>query len=276
MTMTQSSPSFRNPPVVEVAIGLQFEPLGMASVHFGQFSKEVLDANWPFASDAPPVPDQVETFSERRFHWPKLAFRVQSAPFVSRVQFQNVDRDRMIQVQDTRFIYNWIRKNETYPRYAKIREEFDRLFSEFWEFTKRAKLATLQLNQWEVTYVNHVPPDGLWKTPADIPQIFPALVKSPEPYGNTAFESLVAEWRSEIAPQLGRLYINLQVQKIQSSDEPPADVLVATLAARGPVDQNQDWSTGIDRGHTTIVNSFADISSKMAKSTWGDEQDVRS
>jgi len=111
-TMTQSSlPSFSNPPVVEVAIGLQFEPLGIRSVHFGQFSKEVLDATWPLASDAPPIPDQFETFQERKFPWPNMSFRMQAGPIVNRVQFQNTERDRMIQVQDTRSIYNWIWKN---------------------------------------------------------------------------------------------------------------------------------------------------------------------
>jgi len=127
-----------------------------------------------------------------------------------------------------------------------------------------------------VTYVNHIPLGSLWRTPAEIAQIFPALIKSPEPYGGTVFESLAAEWRSEIVPQRGRLFINLQIQKVQSAEEQPVDVLAATLTARGPVDQNQDWSAGIALGHTAIVNSFVDTSSKVAKSTWGDDQNVHS
>jgi uncharacterized protein (TIGR04255 family) len=130
--MTQRSlPTFLNPPVVEVVIGLQFEPLGIGSVHFGQFSKEVLGANWPLATDALPLLEQIETFPERKFQWPKVSFDLQTPPIVNRVQFQNIERDRMIQVQDTKFIYNWIRKNGTYPRYARIREEFDHLLSSF-------------------------------------------------------------------------------------------------------------------------------------------------
>jgi uncharacterized protein (TIGR04255 family) len=265
-------PSFADPPVAEVVLGVQFEPLGMTSGHLGWYWRECLGNDWPTATEAPALPDQVESFGGKRaVHWPVMQFQFQSGPTTNRLQVRNRDQDRMVQIQDTRFIYNWVRRNGVYPRYTVIRQEFDQLFARFRQFTVTAKLAELRLNQWEVTYVNHVPCEPLWEVPADGQKVFPALLKRPEPYGGTKFETLMGEWRSEIPPQRGRLHVHVRYQEVKRPDASPVDVLVAHLTARGPIAEDQDWNADLNLGHETIVIAFRDISSDLARKHWGEE-----
>ncbi len=169
--MEQPLFTFGDPPVAEVALGLQFEPLGMTTGHQGWFWNQYLGSEWPTATDAPPVPEQTESFFTNVV-WPPFAFKFQSRPSV-RLQIQSADGDRMVQVQDTRFIYNWIKKSGIYPRYHTLRPEFDKIFSSFCKFSEQAKLSNLRINQWEVTYINRIPAGPMWSTAHEALQIFP-------------------------------------------------------------------------------------------------------
>ena len=45
--------------------------------------------------------------------------------------------------------------------------KFDALFEKFRTFVREMRLGDLRLNQWEVTYVNHLPKGTVWNSPAD-------------------------------------------------------------------------------------------------------------
>lgn len=256
--------NFSDPPVVEVVLSVQFEPLGMTSGHLGWYWRDCLGENWPNVEDVSPVPDQIERFGEKRvIGWPRMGFKFKAGPTTNRLRISNSDKDRMIQIQDTRFIYNWVKKDGVYPRYKVIREEFDKCFNQFREYTTRAELATFKENQWEMAYVNHIPSGSLWNDSTQGEKVFPALLKHPIPYGGTNFESMIGEWRSEIPPKRGRLHVSLRFEEIKN-----ADVLVAQLTTRGPITIDQDLNTGLALGHETIVKAFIDISSQSAREYW--------
>ena len=256
--------TFEKPPVVEVALGLQFEPLGLGSGHLGWYWRSIAE-NWPVVSDAPPIPEQLESFPENnRGQLPQMGFRLLQGLPAHRLQLRNADGDRMVQVQDTRFIYNWIKKAEVYPRYLTIRHEFESVFTGFRDFLAQAQLAALHLNQWEVVYINHIPVGGLWSSPGDAGNVFPAIVKTPTPYGRTLFETFAGEWRSQIPDKRGRLYVNMQFQESQQ-----VEVLAVVMTARGPIGADQEWKAGFELGHEAIVRTFVDISSTLAKDAWG-------
>ena len=172
--MEQPPISFRDPPVTEVALGLQFAPLGMSTGHQGWFWNQYLGDEWPTATDAPPIPRHTESFSPN-LAWPPIALQFQSRPTV-RLQLQRAEGDRMVQIQDTRFIYNWIKKSGAYPRYHNLRPEFDKAFSSFCEFSERAKLAKPRVNQWEVTYINQIPAGPMWSSGREALQVFPGII----------------------------------------------------------------------------------------------------
>jgi uncharacterized protein (TIGR04255 family) len=263
--MTKELASFERPPVAEVVLGVQFDPLGMTNGHHGWFWKQYLGDDWPKSSDAPQLPDQIESFSPSTIEFPRVRFRIMQSPAMAeRLQIVNVAGDHMVQVQDTRFIFNWVKKERDYPRYGIVRRGFDECFGLFREFASKAKLNALKENQWEVTYVNLIPRGELWSTPADWPKIFPGLLRSTPRYGGTISEDQTCEWRSEIPEKRGRLHLSLQRQLTEASDS-----LCVQLTARGAVNEDTSLSAGLDLGREVIVSSFDDITSEQAHQHWG-------
>ncbi len=269
-------PSFDNPPVIEVVLGVQFEPLGLTNGHLGWYWKQCLGESWPSSTDAARLPEQIEKFVGPQSipQMPQLHFRVTPSPGVDRLQLRHANDDRMVQVQDTMFVYNWIKKEGGYPRYATLRKEFDKALEDFERFVTDAELRKPRCNQWEVTYVNHIPRATLWDTPGDWAKVFPGLMKPIQSYGGTEFEAMNGTWRSRIPPERGRLHIEARHQKANQNNESMIDVLVLLLTARGPINQEQDLDAGLNLGHETIVNTFAEIASKDAREHWGEVQHV--
>src|SRR4051794_36994835 len=111
--MTHSFPELERPPIVELVLGVQFAPLAQfTSGHLGWFWKKYLDEDWDRATDAAPIVDQFETFDEqRRWRVPGVELRLEPASAPPRLQIGNRGRDRLIQVQPTRFHYNWQKKD---------------------------------------------------------------------------------------------------------------------------------------------------------------------
>ena len=73
----------------------------------------------------------------------------------------------MIQIQNSRFAYNWKHhpgSEKAYPGYEVLLPEFEDGLNKFTAFAAEADLGRLDLNQWEVIYVNHIPKGDLWQT----------------------------------------------------------------------------------------------------------------
>ncbi|HEX4145660.1 MAG TPA: TIGR04255 family protein [Pirellulales bacterium] len=263
--MPEHLASFAHPPVIELVLGVQFDPLGLTSGHLGWYWKSTLGDEWPRVADAPRLLDQVEPFGNMMASWPfpnLISFG--RAAEAQRLQISNDSRDRMIQVQDTRFIFNWLKGEGEYPRYPQIKTEFDTHLARFTEFARVASLNPLKPNQWEVNYVNHIPAGELWQAPADWPKVIPGLLVRAGDYGGTRFENMSGEWQSEIPERRGRLRINVAFQH-KAADQ----VLALTLTARGPVSEQEGLTHGLDLGRKTIVTAFDQITSVEAKEHWG-------
>ena len=263
-------PDYSQPPVVETVVGIQFEPLSrFSTAHLGAFWK-ALGAEWPHVSDAPPLEPQFEQFGES-VNWGKLEvqLRVMKTPS-ARLQIRSAAGDRMIQVQNGRFHLNWLgHGGDEYPRYARIRDEFVDRFRQFREFVRREGLGDLQPNQWEVTYVNHMPRGTVWNGPEDWTFFLP-LGQVTRTAAGAPLESFGGEWHFLIPPNAGRLHV--QWRHGRQSGSPELELIVLTLTARGPIQQAEDESqsiAGLDLGRETIVRSFQAFTSTDANRYWG-------
>lgn len=261
-------PEYDRPPVVESILGVQFEPLGsLKSAHLGVYWKS-LGPEWSRVSDAPPLEPQFERFGASAA-WGRLAFqlRLGQTPDV-RLQIRN-DASRMIQVQNGRFHFNWLGGAE-YPRYPRVREEFDAALDHFRRFLAEEGLGEFRANQWEITYVNHIPRGTVWSSPRDW-GFFRPLANTTGAAEGVPLESFGGEWHYEIAPQIGRLHI--QWQHGQRSEPEGEDVVILTLTARGPARPTEEaglsLSDGLDRGRDAIVRSFKALMSDEANRFWG-------
>ncbi len=147
-------PKFDKPPVVETVLGVQFSPLGgLSAAHVGWFWKKHLDADWTRTIEVPRLPDQFERFGDEKAWKTGPGIHFTAGGESMRIQLVRADDERMIQVQNTRFIYNWRKKKGEYPSYDKLRPEFDDHLDSFRRFARgaasgRQSSVTTALNGW--------------------------------------------------------------------------------------------------------------------------------
>jgi uncharacterized protein (TIGR04255 family) len=260
----------QHPPIIELVLGVQFAPLtSFTNGHFGWFWKRYLEDEWVRGTDAIAIADQFETFDERR-RWgmPDLRLLMSVSPPPVRFQLSNASGDRMIQVQPTRFHYNWQKKGQAYPSYRQVRAGFDDYFTRFRHFVAEAGLGKVVPNQWEVTYVDQIPRGPLWQSPRDWHDVLPGLFAPQSAVEGIHLETFGGEWHYEIAPQRGRLHLSIQYGKL---DEEGEQVLRIQTTTRGPIgkEADSDLKAGLDLGHEMSLRAFFDLTSPAAQKCWG-------
>lgn len=174
----------------------------------------------------------------------------------------------MVQVQNGRIHLNWLgHAGGEYPRFANVLPEFQKIYGGIGSFLLGLGLGEVKPNQWEVTYVNHIPKGTVWNTPADVGDLLPKLLAANTGISVGVLERQEAEWHFEIAPQLGRLHISLKHAK-RSSPEPD-EVLVLTLTARGAIrSDSTSIADDLKVGRRAIVEAFSEITSPQAQQYW--------
>lgn len=264
-------PSFDSPPVLETVLGVQFDAVpNLTNAHLGAFWTE-LGSEWPNVQDAPLLEQQVEQFGSSQT-WQHLgaSLRLTQNPS-ARLQIRDKNNERMIQVQNGRLHYNWLgQAGPEYPRYRGVRPEFDKTWTAFREFLSSRSLAEPTPNQWEVTYVNHLPKGTVWAEPSDWFKLFPGLAGPRSSATMLALVGFGGEWHFEIEGQRGRLHVRIWHGKVSIPDE--REILRMELTARGPIDKDREGlslDAGLDLGHEVIVRSFVELTSDEAHKYWG-------
>ncbi len=266
--MSRSGVEFDRPPIVEMVLGVQFSPLGgLTAAHLGWFWKQYLGPEWDSATNATPIPDQFELFVEQQWQLLQpLRILLGDGTDTGRIQLSSDQGERMIQLQPTRFHYNWQKRQGIYPRYENVRKTFDEHFRAFGEFADQAGIGPLEPNQWEVIYVDHISRGEMWQKPDDWHRIVPGLFPPPTRLSLSAFESIGGEWHFEIEPQRGRLHIAASLGHIGDTEE---TALQLNFTARGLVSKQMSLTDGMDLGHDAIIDAFLKLTSPEAQQTWG-------
>ena len=269
----EQGPSFGSPPVIEVQLGLQFDPVpNLTHSHFGLFWSQLGIDAWPFIAELPPLPQQFEKFgSEIQWGNQSFTFNLNLPQYPSgRAQIINAARDRVIQLQNGRFWYSWIgTSGSLYPRYETIQNEAVELFEKFSVFLSSCEFGSPHLNQWEVTYTNHLPRGTVWNDPTDWTRIFNSNAMLPAEFGSNKLEQFNGQWMYVITPSRGRLHVHLQSARDRLGGN---DILQLQLIARGPIGDADEGMvkalSGLSLGHETIVNGFRDLTSASAREFW--------
>jgi uncharacterized protein (TIGR04255 family) len=262
--MPDPLPKFDRPPVVETVLSAQFSRLPkFRTAHAGVFRESHLGKDWDTLEEQPRIDDFFERFGEERKWGPMAGLRLTTSQEAQRTQIVGTDPTRMIQIQDSRFIYNWKSSSiGLYPSYAATKQEFDRLYTRFRDFVATYKLGDLEENQWEVSYVNQIKKGGLWNSPDDWISIFPWLVP---PKGYLPPDGVQTNWDLVIPENRGRLHVTLYYGRT-TMDGPEAILL--NLVARGPVSSGFSIFDGFNIGHEAIVRSFTDMTTPRAHEFW--------
>jgi uncharacterized protein (TIGR04255 family) len=270
MTMT-ATPTFATPPIVELVLGAQFSPLTkLTAGHFGRYWNE-LGADWVGPSDGPVLDDQFELFDRPRWSMPDaIHVRLEPLRLPGRFMVEHQSKDRLIQLQSTRFHLNWRKRDDFYPSYKNLIAEFEATFARFTEFAERSGLGRPALNQWELTYIDSFPREEYWQTPADwsgfLPGLFGSLFPSDEL--GVVLEHRGAEWSYEIKPRRGRLHVAARPGRWGDDKQ---DSLLLQMTARGPVGKGgaETLREGLDLGHEVAVGAFLRLVDNDIQRRWG-------
>lgn len=255
-------PEYEQPPVIETLLSVQFGPLAQFSIlHFGLYWAKIR-ADYPHYEVQPPLGPSVEQFGEEIWKQPGIKFEIVHGPEV-RCWFIDKSGTRLIQVQRDRFIHNWrrVKDEDVYPRYANIKPKFIEEWQGFCRFVDEAELGKPEVNQCEVTYVNHIELGRGWKSYGELNRVIACW--SGVYSGNflSAPESVLVNASFVIPEQKGRLHIAMQ-RAIRTRDA--KEVLQLSLTARGkPASSRlEDILEWFDLGHEWIVRGFTDFTTR--------------
>jgi uncharacterized protein (TIGR04255 family) len=250
---------FRRPPVIETVLGVQFLPLRTLTMpYLGQYWAEVR-SEYPQAQVKPPLPQVIEEFPPA----PVMAnIEVSSEP-EGRFWYISESNTELIQLQRDRFIRNW-RRAETdadYPRYETLRPRFEGDWLRFLSFLEREGLGRPEVNQCEVTYINHIDLGLGWETFKDLSGVLKILAPSRPGDFLPVPEMVLANARYLMPDGKGRLHVAAQPAIPRRGGKP---VVQLTLTARGAPRSSEtgDILAWLDLGHTWIVEGFADITNE--------------
>lgn len=270
-------PDFSNPPVVEVALSVQFEPLvALRTPQIGLLWKE-FRPRFPKTKERPPLNAVIEKFGPPEVHKPDVQIQMLPSPPVPRVWFLNETGTELIQVQQDRFVHNWrkVGTGDVYPRYERVREVFRNELNTFKSFLSREKIGEILPDQCEVTYVNHFVAGAGWNTHAQLDEVL-ALFKPKysDPYDlkfedtQMASRFVIPNPQSPDLEPLGRLHISVAPGFRRDNNQP---IFSMTLTARGrPEGQGLEGVFRfLDIGREAVVRGFAAVTTSRMHEIWG-------
>jgi len=259
-------PSYKRPPVVETAIGVQFQALKLfRNVHLWEFWFGIRD-EYPETQDQEPLDQKTELFGDDIQRGPQLP-QIQYRAHASRLQACKEDRHEMVQIQNGRFVFNWRRlEGGKYPRWTRTSAEFWVKYRLFTEYIGEKKLGDIIPNQWEVTYVNHLMQGQDWQTEADWPELLPGILGESGRVTSGTLEAV--DYTTQFALKDGRSRLHIEVKKAALAKNPEQELLVLTLTARGGIASERTLEDCLLDGRRAIVTSFTEITGDAAHERW--------
>lgn len=260
-------PDFSHPPVAETVLSVQFDRLSaLRTAHFGLYWGEIHN-RFPRTEEHGELASIIEQAQDQQRPAVGIQFEVLEAP-PTRFWFVDELGTELIQLQRDRFIKNWrkVGEGDRYPRYEHVREGFDRDFSGFTQFVSRNQLGTIRVNQYEVSYINHIVAGPGWESHADVGEVF-TVWRQPESAFPGQAQDLTFRARFPIVDHnggfAGRLHVTLQSARRVSDGIP---MFILELTARGQASENSDF---FDLGRDWIVRSFTELTTSKMHEIWG-------
>lgn len=256
----KKSPKYRKPPVIEVAMGVTFEKLENFKLpHTGLFWEKVKE-EFPTVDHAASLDLSVQSSYDKNTGFP-----------LPRIWFINKTTDKLIQLQNNRFYFNWRTADQKpeYPSYENIKKEFQTKFNIFKSFIKELEISSINLLECELSYINHIPKGKGWNSLNDIKNIFPNLIWRQE-NGGFLPEPIDIFSKTDFPFPENKGFLTLKIQKgIRNIDGLP--ILIFENIAKGLGEDKTekalwDW---FEMAHDWIVRGFADVTDMtIQKNIW--------
>ncbi len=262
-------PDFTDPPIAEVALGVQFDPLPLRSVHFGILWQRFRD-NFPNVQEQPPIESGLESF-DSALPRPMFDLKVMNAPILPRVWFLDTENSELVQVQSDRFVRNWRRlPGQQYPRYERLRDSFAHDLTEFTDFVNNEGLGPLRYTQCEVNYVNAIPvsspsPSGVLRAWRGHRISVGDGLQSTVEAERLAQQMRIVRRDKSIA---GRLYVTSEPAQ-QAGESSPTLLMNLTYRGRVSGESVEECLPVLEEGRQVIVESFTSMTTNQMHKKWG-------
>ena len=263
--MTDSKLSkYKNPPINEVVLGVTFKPLEkMKAAYIGLFWN-IIKNDFPKCEQAPVV-GNIDDIIENETGLP-----------IPRTWLINKEEDLLIQIQRNKFIFNWRKKDKSYPHFNDVSGLFFKYLKVFSDFITINDLGSLDYNEFELTYVNNILKGEGWEEWKSIDNLFPDLIWN---NNDTRFlsnpEGIVWQPFFSLPEKKGQLVIKVQPGFRRIDNYP---LIIFEISAKAVVvnkseEEIRDW---FNFSHEFIIKSFEDLTSSLVQDTvWGKIKDVK-
>lgn len=254
---------FSEPPLNEVVIGVQFDPIeGFCAVNLGEVY-ELYSGEYPKVEEHPPLEPRIETFGGLRSS-PQVTFDIGPPPIRPRLWFKSDDDDHLLQIQEDRFFLNWRRRSNggSYPHFEGVLEKFDASLSKLAaHFLESA--GPLKINQAEVTYVNIIPVH-------DFDEIgdWICMVNSMSLGISSATISVEDVIHDDDNNPIARFFVDLN-SVFTSDRKEKAYRLNLTVRGRPALESKDSISVFLLMCRRKIVETFELLATENAKKKWG-------
>jgi uncharacterized protein (TIGR04255 family) len=259
-------PDYRDPPIDEMVIGVQFPPIpNFQDAHAVIFWQSVRQ-EYPRIQTQPRIEGPIE--SREALPAAPQVINFPLGPTQARTWLISEDDEYLIQIQNTRFIQNWRRRQGPYPHFEKIRDAFDDHFKSFRQLLSSEGLDEPTTQQVEVSYVNWITslPVSKFLKPGSSAEIsidgFPA---EPED------QNWGARYRlDKNADVIERLYVQCQAAIRQIEEQEAGYVFQLVYHAAHPEGiSSGDVLNFASKGRDIIVKAFDVLTTDVAHAEWG-------
>jgi uncharacterized protein (TIGR04255 family) len=269
-------PDFRLPPVVEVYLSIQFEPISGFDATLMSACCSEFAATFPKVRYQQPLGHDLEVFSPSPPVLPAFQLQIGGTADISvRLALTSADGARLLQIQSDRLVHNWRRQgSETnYPRYEAIREAFEEHAKTFLGLVARSGLADPVIDQCEISYINRIeaPVDSGGYAGAD--RVFSQLRSTDRRDSLPRLEDLGFRARYIIEDgdhrPIGRLHTLAQPEFRDGNATPPAFRFNLMTRGRPSLPTLNSSMNFFDLGRRTIVRAFAALTTPEMHQLWG-------
>jgi uncharacterized protein (TIGR04255 family) len=264
MTGFSVVPAYRNPPIDELAIGVQFPAIPkFLDIHSALYWQRVRD-QYPRVESQPRLEGPIEGLDPS-------PVPVQFVPIdVRQVRnwLINETDDQLIQIQNSRFVYNWRHRETPYPKFEPLLGRFRVQFELFCDFLTEEGLERPLVQQIELTYINWVP-----DMPAKV------FLKAAQP---TTISTLGVDtepdqqsWSARYSIGGGeqdlvrRLYVECQpAMRVKEPKEQGIQLSLVFRAARASGLSEQEVASLPEEGRQIAAQAFTDLTTAEAHKRW--------
>ena len=239
---------FKYPPINELVIGVYFDSdiVPLRAEHVGMFWSTVRE-KFPSISQHNPVIRPVAQI---------LPFEFEDGFPMPRFWLESVDQATIIQIQKNAFLFNWRKRDSTYPHFDAVKAQFDTYFNLFSRFVKdEFRIDSLNIQVAELMYTNLIEKCDYWTGYEDTAAVIP-LFRLPIPLGQEVSQVDFNQITSK--RMAADLTLTTSIKTGLTATVPNTPVLVFELRAVGLL-ADQDKASAdlwLGRAHDVIGDCF--------------------